>query len=440
MKNNNLNPCIYNVDGEYVVNKMINDGSSIYPTFSKLNKSDLEIAFGYNEKEISNIPAFGGFTVLPENNPALYKQSVNTGNELLSLNLYELPILTVHETLADLGHDDTWDTILDLILKIVPDERPFPDSRFTYLELMLDYLAIAWRKPTQRLPVLILDSNRSNNYVDLFFDLILHMFWKNVEDVCEEDISSGYNIKWGLANFLRIDDEEISKEMMDWIKEESSSATRNIISKDFPSFQIPNYSKIILALNEISNFHYTDKDYIPFIIEPLPFNEEEEENIGNYYCAFDYELPCFLDYLANHHKILTEEESSIWFNFNDIKTPVLNKLKESSKSLFYSKVEEALTRPFIYSLQFIDGSIWEFSLTGFRKAMGAENLKKADIKEMLIKLGVRSGNHKRNFICSILGKQMHAIPYYISNEELKNALYYQDLFPQFSCTEIECKA
>lgn len=436
MNKNNLNPCICNIDGKYVVNKMINDGSSIYPTFSKLNKSDLETVFGLNEKEISNIPAYGGFTVLPENNPALFKQSVNIGNELLSLNLYELPILMEHDTLADLGLDDNWDTILDLILKIAPNERPFPDSRFTYLELMLDYLAIAWRKPTQRLPVLVIHSNRSNNYVDLFFDLIFSMFLKNVRDICEEDISSGYNKKWGLAHILRIEEKEISKEMMDLIKEESSSTTRNIISKDFPSFQIPNYSKIIVASDEISNFYYTDKENFPFFIDPLPFPEEGNDDF--YYCALDYELPCFLDYLANHHKILTEEESNIWFNFNDIKTPVLNKLQERSKSLFYSEVKKTFKSLFRDSLQFIDESIWEFSLTGFRKAMGAENLKKADIKEMLMKLGVRSGNHKRNFICSISGKQMHAIPYYISNEELKEALYYQNLFPKFSCTEIDC--
>lgn len=434
----NLKHCIYNIDGEYVVNKMIKDGSSIYSSFSQIKKSNLEIAYGLNEKEIGNIPAFDGFTMLPENDPTLYKQSVNNGKELLNLNLYELPIHPRGGLLEDLKRENNWDTILDLILKIAPDEKPFPDSRFTYKQLMLDYLAIAWKRPTQRLPILIFDSNESNCYVELFFELIKSIFQKNATGFYKKDLSSGFNKEWGLSNFLLISENEISHKMMDWIKEESSSEIRKIISKDFQSFEIPNYSKIILASKEISNFPDNDNENLPFVVEPLPFPEEEDE--GYYFYCFEIELPYFLDYLENYHKIISEKESSIWFNFTDIKTPVLRKLQERSKLLFYSKVEKTLNSLFRGSLLIYTEGIWEFSLSGFQKAMETENVKKADLKEVLKMFGVRSDAHKEKFICSISGKRMHAIPYYISNEELKEANYIQDLFPKLLCTEIECEA
>ncbi len=436
MKNNNLDSCIYNVDGEYVVNKMIKDGSSVYSSFTQIKKSNLEVVYGLNEKEISNIPAFDGFTILPENNPELYKQSIKTGNELLNLNLYELPLHPRGGFLQDLDDDGNWDTILDLILKIAPDEKPFPDSRFTYKQLMLDYLAIAWKRPTQRLPVLVFDSNESNCYIELFFELIELMFQKNAKWVSKEDLSSGWNKDWGLLNFLLIFEKEISDEMMDWIEEESSSATRNIISKDFPSFQIPNYSKIILASDEISNFPDDDEENLPFVIEPLPYPKEEDEYYYSY--CFESELPYFLDYLENYHKIITEKESNIWFNFKDVKTPVLNKLQEHSKSLFYSKVVKTFESIFSNCSGY--NGIWEFSLSGFQKAMDTENVKIADLKEALKMFGVRSGTHKENFICSISGIQMHAIPYYISNEELKEAIYSRDFSTKLSSVATECEA
>jgi len=415
----NFTPRVYFIGGEYVVSRLFNDGLSICPTFTKIKESELEPIYGITEKDKSNIEVFAGYTIAPENDPNHYKRGINLGDGLLNFNMYELPIHPVGNHVLDIDNNVNWPNILNLILHIAPNVKPFSNSRFTYTELIMDYLAIAWKNPTQRLPILSLISKERSTGKTTFLQLIGLMFQINAKMVSMTDLSSDFNILWGLANFIMVDEARIPKNLMAKIRNESTSRSRTINAKYLPHFQIRNCSKFVMASNEIENFADIDlEENRYFVIEVQSFPSGAEK--PNYVELMERELPHFLDFLTNHYQILSKEESRHWFNYEDYKTPALQKITKSSKSFVYQKVEDTLEYMNDLSVENSDECLWEFSITGLRSYLHLHKGKETEIKEDLKKLGVHSDDYKSRFTCAFSQKQTHAIRYFISMKELSS--------------------
>lgn len=415
MKKNKLEfePEMYYVDGDYVVKRLKYDGISISPYYFRVKEADLEKIYHINEADKNNIPRYAGFTLVPDNDISTYKKSINLGDGLENLNLYILPEHCGGKHLVSEDNRCNWLHIGNLINHIAPNTKPFPHSRFTYQQILLDYLAIAWKNPEQCLPVLALISKERSTGKTTFLELLGMMFQNNAKMVTIGDLANTFNMKWGLANFILVDEAKIPKNMMTMIRNESTSKTRTINQKYLHSFEVPNHSKFVMASNEIEKFADIDtEENRYFIIEVNEFPKGNE--VPNYNKLMQKELPHFIDYLSNHHRLNTSCETRMWFNYDDYQTPALDKITKSSKSTIYYKVEEALELLKDSSSEYSNELFWEFSLTGFRNHLQLDKGKELEIKDALKKLGVQVDDRKTRFNCTYLTRHTHAIRYSIS--------------------------
>jgi hypothetical protein len=413
VKESRFTPEVYYVDGDYIVKKLQYNGTTTSPYYFKVKEADLEKIYGINEEGKNNIPRYAGFTLVPENDKTLYKSTIDLGDGLGNLNLYIVPEHSEgkHEVSED--NQCNWPHISGLINHIATSTKPYPNSRYTYTQLLLDYMAIAWRVPCQGLPILALVSKERSTGKTTFLQLLDLIFQNNAKMVTVRDLANPFNMTWGLANLILVDEAKIPKSMMTMIRNESTSRTRTINQKYLPSFDVPNHSKFVMASNEIEKFADIDtEENRYFVIEIKSFPKGAE--VPKYLELMLEELPHFIDYLTNHHQIQTKCETRMWFNYFDYRTPALEKITKSSKSAVYFKVEEALEFLNTINIEYSDEQHWEFSLTNFRNHLQLDKGKETEIKDALSKLGVQCDERKARFKCAFTGRQTNAIRYSIS--------------------------
>lgn len=412
-------PQFFYVNGEYIVNRLLDDGTSISPAYFSVKEADLKKICRLTEEEISEIPVFADYILRPENNPDEYSREITLDDGFSYLNMYDLPLHPKGEYQFD-GKTTNWPTILKFLLHISPNEKPFPTSRFTYFELIMDYLSVAWRSPKSNLPILALVSRERSTGKTTFLELIQLMFQTNARLVTENDLDSEFNRFWGYANYILVDEAQIPKKLMNRIRSESTASKRGIHEKYQTKSIVANFSKFVMASNDIDNFAFIDVEenrYFVIEVPPLPPGTED----SNILELMHQELPNFLDYLMNHHQIQAGSDTRMTLNFEDYKTPALDRVMNKSKSSINLKVEEALQDlAENYSFDLADEQIWEFSITNFREMLQLDKGKEEQIKKALKHLGVESTENKKRFKCAFNNfRDVNAVKYSISVGQLR---------------------
>jgi hypothetical protein len=412
-------PQFFYINGEYIVNRLFDDGTSISPAYFTVKEADLQKIYGLTEKEISEIPAYADYIMRPENNPQKYVREITLDDGLKYLNMYDLPLHPKGEHQAN-DYTTNWPSILKFLFHIAPNEKPFPTSRYTYIELMLDYLAIAWRSPKSNLPILALVSKERSTGKTTFLELIQLMFQTNAKLVTENDLDSEFNRFWGYANFILVDEAQIPKKLMNRIRSESTAKRRGIHEKYQTKSIIANFSKFVMASNDIDNFAFIDVEenrYFVIEVPPLPEDTEDSRILE----VMHRELPHFLDYLMNRHRIQAGCNTRMTLKFEDYRTPALDKIMNRSKSSIYLRVEKSLQQlTENHSYDLANEQIWEFSITNFREWVQLDKGKEEQIKYALKKLGVQSTDNKKRFKCAFSNSNdVNAIKYSISVGQLR---------------------
>ena len=422
---NNLSfiPKVFQVNGEYYAYRLKNDGLSIVPCLEKVKENVLESIYGITESEKLEMQHYAGFELLPENDPEKYRRDIDLGDGLTRFNLYELPDHIGEKHTVINGGYTNWPKILSLILHITPYEKPFPTSPLTYCELLLDYLALMWRNPKQKLPILVFISKERSTGKSTFLELLRLMFQTNSKMVSVSDLENSFNFNWGMGNVILVDEAYISSKLQSKIRNESTSRTRTINGKYMHQFEVNNYSKYIMASNELETFAEIDKaENRYFVIEVKPYEKGRE--IAKFTDLMKDELPQFIDYLQNHHVIQSQEVTRFWFDYQDYKTPALEKITHGSKNIQISSKVEGLLEDSIdvYWHDCTDDVLIEFSISGIRNFLGLNKGADSEIKVTLKKLGFNMGSAKVEFFCLFNNINTRAIRYSCPLGELRRVL------------------
>jgi hypothetical protein len=420
MRDTKFEPKIYFINGEYLAHRLTNNGNSKTPSLSKVPENAIGKIYNIDKDDPSEVMVFAGYTMEPCNDPKAYERAIDYGYGLKNFNLYELPIHQKGHHYVDEQEMCNWQNIANLIMHIAPHQKPFPGSRYTYLDLLLDYLASAWNHPKQRLPIVVLVSKERSTGKTTFLNLLGLMFQSNARTATIGEINSDFNYDWGLGNIVLIDEANIPKKLIGKIRDEATRRNRNINAKNKPPFAVPNYTKFVMATNDVDDFAEIDEEENRyFVIEVKPFLNTNEKT--DFMALMKKELPHFLNYLEQYHQLATKSESRTWFNYQYYRTPALERVTQKSKSKVALKVEEALE--ILYSSISLDlgnDYIWNFSLTNFRKTIKLDKGAEDEIKRELIKLGDQSSSNRIRFECAYSDwKQVNAIKYSISVGQLE---------------------
>lgn len=388
------------VKGEYFIRKLQYDGLSERPILEKIKPEVLEKLYGINSHDKEKIKHYHGFAYVPENDKNKYFREIVLGDGLPNFNLYDLPQHNnvKHEFCNE--EAPNWPNIISFLLHIAPHEKPYSNSKFTYIELLLDYLTILWRYPKNKLPILLLVSKERSTGKSTFLQMVELMFQGNARRVSIKDLESNFNSYWGSSNVLLVDETLLTKKLESQIRDESTSRNRTINGKFREEISFPNYTKFIMATNEVDNFATLDeRENRYFVIEVKPFNKGSE--IPDFIDLIKLELPQFLDYLLNHHQIKSDNTTRFWFDYIDYKTPALEKILYGED---YSSIKELVLSHFNYHLQDTWRSVPNeayviFNISNFRNSLSLDKGKEAVLKKVLNNLGFNVSSIKQRFNC-----------------------------------------
>lgn len=282
--------------------------------------SPTEIRRDYVEKGITNffdtIPKYDAFCNVPQNDPEHYKQKIS--------NCYNLYYPIDHEVLPG-----RYDTIMGYLTHLFGSEKN--------LEIALDWLYLVYNQPTVKLPVVCLVSREKNTGKSTFLWLLKEMFQENTVIVGNQEITDRFNDDFASKLIIGVDEGLIEKNVIvEKIKSWVTAPYINMDTKNLSRQQISFFAKIVMTSNNEKNFIRIDSDENRFwVIRVRPFEGKEDANLLE---KMTEEIPAFLYFLKNHHKLKYQKENRLWFNPKLLENSVLNELRHESKSQVHKNI------------------------------------------------------------------------------------------------------
>lgn len=192
-----------------------------------------------------------------------------------------------------------------------------------------DYLTLAYREPTQLLPVLALVSPENQTGKTTFGIALSYLFGRNVGFYSQDDLSSQFNpwIKSLFAVFEEISD---AKRSLNKIKDISTAQNATLNEKYMPQVSFQPFVKIVILSNNHKDFiHANENDIRYWILRLHPFAKEDFDPIFN--DKLRQEVPAVM-YTLSTREMSTECKSRMWFEPDLLKTEALKEVVENSYS------------------------------------------------------------------------------------------------------------
>lgn len=195
-------------------------------------------------------------------------------------------------------------------------------------ELGMDYITIAYRYPTQILPVLCLVSVENHTGKSTFGNALQYLFGLNVGFCSQDDLNSAFNpwIRYLFAVFEEISE---TKATLNKIKNISTARSARLNEKYQPQIDFRPFVKMIVLSNNDRNFVKANKEDIRYWVRRLqPISAEEYDPLFEE--KLKEEAPAFLHTLHNL-ELSTAKQSRMWFAPELIHTEALDKVRAESR-------------------------------------------------------------------------------------------------------------
>lgn len=196
-------------------------------------------------------------------------------------------------------------TILDFLTHIFGDK----------IDFALDYLQLIYTKPTQRLPIILLESKERGTGKSTFGNLLKLIFQDNSVKVGNADLDSNFNSVWVKRLAIIVDEASLEKNsVMQMLKRFSTETGRVTFNeKNKAQSQIDFFGKFVLLSNEEGKALPIEKGENRFAVFKVPtFEEKGIKDNPNIEADFIKEIPAFLHFLINR-SLVHKEESRMHF-------------------------------------------------------------------------------------------------------------------------------
>lgn len=217
-----------------------------------------------------------------------------------------------------------------------------------HYEFILDYLQLLYLKPTQRLPILLLESEERNTGKSTFGNLLKLMFQDNAIKVGNTEFNSAFNALWATRLLIIVDETSLEKkELMEQIKKNSTETGQIPVNDKGVKLRLVDfYGKYVFMSNEEGKALPIQKGEIRFAVFKIkPLVESGLIDNPNIESNILSEIPAFLNYLLNrklHHK----EDGRMYFPFKVYKTDQLERYYENSLSVVAKAIKELVKDTF----------------------------------------------------------------------------------------------
>lgn len=234
--------------------------------------------------------------------------------------------------------EGSWATIMQILRHIFGDHITF----------IIDYLHLLYTRPTQWLPILLLESKAKNTGKSTFGTLLKLIFEENAIKLGNSDFESDFNALWIKSLCIIVDETSLDKkgimQMIKRLSTETNKVTSN--EKNRAQTQIDFIGKFIFMSNDESKALPIERGDPRFAVFKVPTFQEkgikEDPNIDQKIIS---EIPALLNYLKNmtpHHK----EQGRMYFAPEVYCTNQLPSYYENNQSYTAKAIQEFIREAF----------------------------------------------------------------------------------------------
>lgn len=283
------------------------------------------------EKGIPNflymVPKYDAFCNVPFNDPDEYQQVIED-----CYNLY----YKVEHT-PEKGNWPTIDTYL---------KHLFQNAYQDKYDLMLDYFALSYRDPNQKLPIVVLASRERETGKSTLLWLLTEMYGENAAVIGNDELTDKYNDDYASKLFIGVDEGFIDKKhVLEKIKSWSTSPYINLSTKFKSRQRISFFAKLIITTNDETDFIKIDGEETRFLVCKVPALAAEDKD-PDLLDKMKEEIPAFL-YFLKHRELKYPKVTRHWFAVDALETDALKKLKSFSKMAIEKELEIHMREKFM---------------------------------------------------------------------------------------------
>ena len=258
----------------------------------------------YGKSYLARIPKYDGFCTVPDHTN--YRREIDG-----FLNRYEpIPFQPA---------EGIFPHIHDFLTHIFGEQ----------VELGYDYLQLLYRRPLQRLPVLLLVSDERNTGKTTFLNLLKSIFGGNVTFNTNEDFRSQFNDDWTGKLLVCVDEVLLNRrEDSERIKNLSTAHSYKAEAKGRDRREVEFFGKFVLCSNNERNPVLIEAGETRYWVRRVPPLTQDNQNL---LADMRRELPGFLFFLF-HRELSTREESRMWFAPRLLATEALRRIIHYNRS------------------------------------------------------------------------------------------------------------
>jgi hypothetical protein len=287
-----------------------------------------EINRDYGKWFFAKIPRFDAFCNLPNNTPNFEKHPFGC------YNLY-YPLTHVLE-------EGKW-PVIEAFLKHCFGEAILP-SGYTNYDLILDYITILYKYPTQPLPIGVVFSTERNTGKSTMLWLLESLFLANYTEITNDILEDHLNDDWATKLVIALDEGFIDKnKVLQKLKSLSTAHKIKLRGMYAGRKPVPFFGKFWLSTND-RNFIKLEKEETRFWINEVPVLKSIDPDILR---KMQDEVPYFLYSIATR-EILHPKVSRHWFAPELLVTDIGNQVKENSKGWFERELITIMTNKFFH--------------------------------------------------------------------------------------------
>lgn len=277
----------------------------------------------------------------------------------------------------------------------------------SHLGFILDYLQLMYLNPTQRLPVLLLESKERGTGKSTFGNLLKLMYEDNSVKIGNSELDSDFNSVWVKKLAIIVDETSLEKASIMQMLKRYSTETGKVTSneKNKAQKQVDFFGKFIFLSNEEGKSLPIEKGenrFAVFKIKTFAQNGITED--PNMEFKIKSEIPAFLHYLKNR-EMRYKEETRMYFALDWYYTEQLQLYYDNSLTAIAKVLRDYLIEAFNF---FEDEKELKFSLSNLMtelkeryRYLDRVKLKKAIIEEF----GVHEQKKSRYYFHSFMSAE-----------------------------------
>ena len=192
-----------------------------------------------------------------------------------------------------------------------------------------DYFSLAWQKPNQMLPVLVLISRENGTGKSTFLHFIERFSSGNAVILGEDALDNQFN-SYITKAFVMVDEMRNGRRHMSKIKQLATASSMELNLKGIQQQSVHTFAKLILAGNDVDKIIAADKYDQRYWVRELQ-EIPQTEWVADFDDRLREEIPAFAQFISTR-KIETPKTSRMWFSHEDLKTAALENIVRHSRS------------------------------------------------------------------------------------------------------------